>query len=122
MDSDQVNLSIPARPRFGQLVRVAGANIGVRLGWSIIDIDQLRDAIDESTSTLVGPVPQKGNLDATFEIDGDALKVTLQLTGDTEAVPGERVENFTAALEPLVDEVAIDAVAGEVRFTKSRSG
>lgn len=122
MDSDQVNLSIPARPRFGQLVRVAGANIGVRLGWSIIDIDQLRDAIDESTGTLVGPVPQKGNLDATFEIDGDALKVTLQLTGDTEAVPGERVENFTAALEPLVDEVAIDAVAGEVRFTKSRSG
>lgn len=122
MDSDVINLSIPARPRFGQLIRVAGANIGVRLGWPISDIDQLRTAIDESTGTLIGPVPQKDSLDATFEVVGDALSVTLQLTGDTESVPTERVDHCATTLESLVDESSIDAVSGEIRFTKSRSG
>lgn len=122
MENDVVSLSIPARPRFGQLLRVSAANLGVRLGWSIIDIDQLRVAIDESTTTLIGPVPQKGKLDATFRIVGDSLAVELVLADDNETIPAERVAHFTEVVEPIVTSAEVDPAGGRVTFTKDRSG
>jgi len=121
MENDDVNLSIPARPRFLQLVRVTAANIGVRLGWSIIDTDQLRTAVDECTATLVGPVPQPGNLHAKFHVGVDELQVELALAGENEAIPGERVEHFHEIIESLTTNADIDPIAGRITFTKARS-
>ena len=121
MEHDDVNLSIPARPRFLQLVRVTAANIGVRLGWSIIDTDQLRTAVDECTATLVGPVPQPGNLIARFHVGADELHVELALAGENEAIPGERVEHFHQIIESITTAADIDPVAGRITFTKVRT-
>jgi len=121
VESDVVNLSVPARPRFGQLIRVTGANMAARLGWSLVDIDQLRVALEASTDTLLGPLPKKGSLNAAFAVVGEALNVELGLTDGAEQIPNDRVQSFHEAVDSCVDSAKLDPAAARVFLTKSQS-
>jgi serine/threonine-protein kinase RsbW len=53
-DDGSVSLTVPARPEYLRLVRLAAADAGARAGLSIEDIDDLRIAVDELTYALIG--------------------------------------------------------------------
>ena len=57
VDDGSVTLTVPARPEYLRLVRLAAADAGARANLSIEEIDDLRIAVDELSYALIGDDP-----------------------------------------------------------------
>jgi len=57
VDEGSVSLTVPGRPEFLRLVRLAAADSGARADLSIDDVEDLRIAVDELTYALIGEHP-----------------------------------------------------------------
>lgn len=122
VSDDQISLTMPARPRYNKVVRVAAANLAMRLGWSLIEIDELRTVVDEASLMLVGPVPSKARLETCFMPGDDQdLAIELAMSGDVDGtIPTGRVEHFREVVAPLVDELSVDADGRSVSLRKAK--
>ena len=117
---DLISLTIPASPKFVRLVRIGAASIGRRRGLSVRAIDDLRLAVDETFTLLLGDAPHSGSVDVTFEVDDHELLVsaTQRLTRGPLAVEPESLVRFEVVLTDLVDRFAVDPETGVVQFAK----
>ena len=57
VDEGSVSLTVPARPEYLRLVRLAAADSGARADLSIDEVEDLRIAVDELTYALIGDDP-----------------------------------------------------------------
>jgi hypothetical protein len=71
-----VRLALPARPEFVRLARVTAAGLAARLGFTFVQDEELRSAIDELYFGLTGPegLPRTVHLrfllrDSTLELE-----------------------------------------------------
>ena len=74
---DVISLTIPSAVRFVRLARIGVASLARRKGMSVRSIDDLRLAIDETFSLLLGGVDHPGSMDVTFEVDAHELSVIV---------------------------------------------
>ena len=58
VDDGRVSLTVPARPEYLRLVRLAAADTGARAELSIEEVDDLRIAVDELSYALIGDDPR----------------------------------------------------------------
>ncbi len=121
---DSVSISIPAEPRYLQIVRLISAGLSSRLGFTLDEIEDLKIAVDELSAYLTGAQGREGFLDIRFDIHDDALHIH----GSGRFAPGTRVrteltEFSRMILSTVADEASLqgDGATPEFSIVKSRS-
>lgn len=119
-DTDVISLTIPGSVRFVRLARIGVASLARRKGLSVRSIDDLRLAIDETFSLLLGDADHDGAVDVTFEVDAYELTVLVsQRLSDGPVVVGDEAQaRFDVVIPDLVDRVEVDTTRGVVQFSK----
>ncbi len=120
VNADVISLTIPAAMRFVRLVRIAVASIGRRKGLSVRAIDDLRLAVDEAFSLLLGDRDHPGTVDVTFEVDEYEVLVSIVQRlddGPYESDP-EDLPRFDVVISDLIDRFEADPKIGVVQFSK----
>lgn len=105
-DNDRVVLSVPARGEFARTVRLASAELAVRVGMNIDDVDDVRLAVEEAFVFACERV-DVGEVTFSFALAEGSLELLLgplpgfcDDDGSTEA--GDRYACFI--LESVCDE------------------
>ncbi len=75
--SDQITLTLPAAPEFVRVARLTGAGLATRAGMGYDEVEDLRIAVGEACSLLIGPGNRSGTLTLTFGLEPDAINVEI---------------------------------------------
>lgn len=112
--SDQVELIVPVRPRFGSTLRVLTSALAADCGFSIDEIDDIRLGLSEVFNVLSDTV--SGDQEAS---EGHRVRVTFRpgqdhLAVTVHSIPGHSAplefdELATSILRSVLDDVTIDA-------------
>lgn len=122
MTSDEIRLTLPAVPDFARLARLTIAGLANRLGFSYDEVEDLRIAVGEACSMLIGPDGRDGVLDLTYDLEDDAI--TVQAQGqflDGAVVDADTALMSEQILRAVVDEFSFFPELMQVRFRKHRA-
>ena len=119
-----VSVDVPATPVFVQVLRNVVAGVAARLDMPIDQIEDLRLAVTEAASLLLGE-GDPTSLRMTIGRGDDMLDVTLTSDGRADPWPTERVSSSWPWLvvKGLTDEIRADRAEGagpSISFTKTR--
>jgi len=111
--SDQVRLTLPARPEFVRLARLVTAGLASRLGFSYDEVEDLRIAVDELCYLLVGAHGHEGDVVLTFSTSGQLLDVV----GEGRPASDEPLSPFSERiLDAVVESYEIQRTPQSVTF------
>ena len=118
-----VSVDVPATPVFVQVLRNVVAGVAARLDMPIDQIEDLRLAVTEAASLLLGE-GDPTSLAMTIGRGDDVLDVTLTSDGRADPWPTERVASSWPWLvvKGLTDEIRADRGEGagpSISFTKA---
>ena len=118
VDEGSVALSVPGRPEYLRLVRLAAADAGTRAELSIEDVEDLRIAVDELTYALVGDEPVDETLTLTYTVSPGLVEIEGSIPATGAAV--EVSDLSQSIIGAVVDdhEIVDDGVTRRFRFTK----
>jgi len=111
-------MQLPARPEFGRVIRVGGAAVALRQGFSFQEIDELRLAIDETIILLLDGVAPQDNIVATFRFRPEHLELEVSTT-NPGSYQGEAVARFSELTTPLLSRAEIDSDQGRIVIEKT---
>jgi hypothetical protein len=119
---DEIRLSLPAVPDFARLARLTIAGLANRVGFSYDEVEDLRIAVGEACSMLIGPEGRDGSLDLVYGLHADGLTVEAQ----GRFLDGVIIDADTALLSEqillaVVDEFSFEPDLMRVRFRKHRA-
>ena len=119
-----VSVDVPATPVFVQVLRNVVAGVAARVDMPIDQIEDLRLAVTEAASLLLGE-GDPTSLRMTIGRGDDRLDVTLTSDGRADPWPTERVSSSWPWLvvKGLTDEIRADRGEGagpSISFTKAR--
>jgi serine/threonine-protein kinase RsbW len=119
VDLGAVSLTVPRRPEFLRLVRLAAADSGARADLSIEDVEDLRIAVDELTYALMGEDAADDAADsAPLTLRFAVSPGVVEIEGSGEAV-GETAplsELSRNIISAVVDEYDLADEGGVRRF------
>ena len=117
--NDEIRLSLPASPEYARIVRLTAAGLASRLGFTYDEVEDLRIAVGEACSHLLGVDGKDGTLLVTYILDADLI--TIEAVGDFGAVVASEpsADLSTQILEAVVDEHVLEQ--DRVRLVKRRS-
>ncbi len=118
MRHDEVRLALPAAPEYARIARLTVAGLATRLGFSYDEVEDLRIAIGEACSVLIGE-PPAGRLEVVCRLEDDALEVEARTDGVTRNGT-DGAELTEQILSAVVDEHRIDARRHKVWLRKQR--
>jgi serine/threonine-protein kinase RsbW len=101
VDEGSVSLTVPGRPEFLRLVRLAAADCGARADLSIDDVEDLRIAVDELTYALIGENPVDELLTIRYVASPGVVEIEGSYAALGEAVVSELSQTIIGA---VVDE------------------
>src|SRR5688500_1126530 len=113
---DEVRLAVPALPSFVRLARVTASGLASRLGFSYDEGADLRLAIDELCSSLIGSRGKPGMVELRYLVRAEALEVHGIGRFDASAgvvTPTPLTELSQRILDALVDEHSLSANGGK---------
>ena len=118
--ADEVVLTLPAAPEFVRLARLTCAGLATRIGMGYDEVEDLRIAVGEACSLLIGAGARAGALTLTFGLAPAALSVTiLGRFEDTRAADEEDNTSLSdQILDAVVDEHEVDLAADRVWISK----
>jgi serine/threonine-protein kinase RsbW len=119
-----VSVDVPATPVFVQVLRNVVAGVAARVDMPIDQIEDLRLAVTEAASLLLGE-GDPTSLRMTVGRSDDLLDVTLSSDGRADPWPTERVSSSWPWLvvKGLTDEIRAERSEGanpSISFTKAR--
>lgn len=121
--ADEIQLELPASPEYGRVARIAAANLALRRGFSLDEIDDLRLVMDEAAVMLLGPGLDAQRLDIAFSVFDNTVSVDARLQApDDISLPIDRVERFAELVGELIDEFSIDRASRRLTLSKTRVG
>ena len=109
-----VRLSVPASLEHIRIVRLTASGVASRLGFDVDDIENLRIAVDELTSTVIDATAG-GVLDVTFSSGAGELRID----GRAPMTPGADLaldELSGQILNAVCDKYEVRANDGYARF------
>ena len=110
--NDDVELALPAKPELLSLARLTVAAVASRADFDYEEIEDLRLAIDELCSPLVGHNGRPGKLCLRYSWGGSELEVSCMVVdngdGHDEVVAPDENELSDRILDALVDEHGSD--------------
>jgi serine/threonine-protein kinase RsbW len=103
--TDAVDLRVPADPAYLSVVRTATAGLAARLKLTLDEIEDLRIAVDEACSLLLGGRSHPGRtLNASFSVGNSTISVVI--AGPVETLPAGASFSWTV-LRALAGDVVI---------------
>jgi anti-sigma regulatory factor (Ser/Thr protein kinase) len=114
-EEHEIVLTIPARPEFLRLARLAAADVGSRCGLGYEEVDDLRIAVDELSHAIMG-VPGRSSpttLEIRFTVLDDGVVIEASCANDCEP---DLNELSSAILAAVVDEHELSSGGGTSRF------
>jgi len=115
---DEVVLTLPAAPEFVRLARLTCAGLATRIGMGYDEVEDLRIAVGEACSLLIGAGARKGTLTLSFGLDSDALGVTIVGGFDGPGTASDDSGLSDQILDAVVDEHEVDLVQDRVWISK----
>jgi serine/threonine-protein kinase RsbW len=116
---DEVVLTLPAAPEFVRLARLTCAGLATRIGMGYDEVEDLRIAVGEACSLLIGAGARKGTLTLTFGLDADAVGVTIAGGFDGPGVAADDTGGLSdQILDAVVDEHEVDLAGDRVWISK----
>lgn len=113
--TERIELTVPGRPEYVVVVRLASAAIAGRMAFSFDDIEDLKVAIGEvCTAAILEGAP---NVRVTFEVGGDGLAVLVRHHAAKPRRHAADEELDKLLVRVLMDEVSTDVDGGE-RLTR----
>lgn len=121
--TDEVELCVPAKPELLSLARLTVAAVASRADFAYEEIEDLRLAIDELCSPLVGHTGRPGQLRLQYRWDDTSIEVSCR-ADDGGDVDDEENELSDRILDALVDEhgTSNDSGGRRVWLRKRRHG
>jgi serine/threonine-protein kinase RsbW len=116
---DEVRLTLPAVPEYARIVRLTAAGLASRLGFNYDEVEDLRIAVGEACSHLLGNDGHDGTLSVIYRLAPDAI--TIDAVGEfNDGSAGEEVPTLSEQiLNAVVDDHEIDG--RRVRLVKRRT-
>jgi serine/threonine-protein kinase RsbW len=114
IDDGSISLTVPTRPEFLRLVRLAAADTGARANLSIEEIDDLRIAVDELTYAIIGEEPVDDSL--TLRYAASAGLVEIEGACAARITPAEVSSLSRSIIGAVVDEYEVFDRDGLRRF------
>ena len=119
---DQVKLEFPGSPEYGRVARIAAAQLALRRGFSLHEIDDLRLVMDEAAVMLLSPGLEVERIELTYSMQDDTVRVDVQaLPPDGPPISADRIDRFGELAGDLIDEYTVDATARRLTISKTRS-
>ena len=117
---DVISLALPADPRYGRVARVAATGIGMRIGMSWPDIQDLGLAIDETVILLLRPEGADGEMTFTFTVQPDQLVVDAVSTSRTDEFWADdaAITRFEEIVDDVIDVHTLDRSGRRVTLVK----
>jgi hypothetical protein len=117
---DVISLALPADPRYGRVARVAATGIGMRIGMSWPDIQDLGLAIDETVILLLRPEGADGEMTFTFTVQSDQLVVDAVSTSLTDEFWADdaAITRFDEIVDDVIDVHTLDRSGRRVTLVK----
>ena len=115
---DRVVLTLPAAPEFVRLARLTCAGLATRIGMGYDEVEDLRIAVGEACSLLIGSGDRPGTLTLTFTLEPEAVTVTIVgAFGGADGGPSDTGLS-DQILDAVVDVHRVDLAADTVALTK----
>jgi serine/threonine-protein kinase RsbW len=119
LTNDEIRLSLPAVPEYARIARLTAAGLATRLGFSYDDVEDLRIAVGEACSILLGSEAGGGRIDVAYRVADNAIEI--EVTGNGDTTVGEDTELSDQILAAVVDTHEVDAGGRRVALVKRRS-
>jgi serine/threonine-protein kinase RsbW len=107
IQADMVTIKLPAAGAYLSVLRTATAGLAARLDFTLDEIEDLRIAVDEACAMLLAQAVPGADLDCTFTLNGDSIRVGVSVL----TLDGQQPSRDTFAWTVL------SALAGEVDST-----
>lgn len=119
---ETVSISIPASPRYLQVVRLVAAGLASRLTFTIDEIEDLKIGVDELAAYLTGTQGRNGSLSITFSVGTDEIAITgVGRFEQGDKVRTELTEFSKQILKSVADTAVLEEVEGLPTFTLSKN-
>ncbi len=115
---DEVVLTLPAAPEFVRLARLTCAGLATRIGMGYDEVEDLRIAVGEACSLLIGSGSRAGTLTLTFGLDAHEVGVTIVGGFDGPAAAAEDSSLSDQILDAVVDRHEVDLAQDRVWIAK----
>ena len=117
---DEIRLVLPAEAEYGRIARITASSLALRLGFSFVDIEDLRIALDELVILLLRPEGSAGSISITFTVAADRLTIDATTTAglDQPWVDEAALTRFEELVGELVDDHHIDDDGRRVHLEK----
>jgi anti-sigma regulatory factor (Ser/Thr protein kinase) len=113
--SERITLSVPGRPEYVVVVRLAAAAIAGRMAFSYDEIEDLKVAVGEvCTAAILEGGPE---VNVFFEVERDRLAVEVRHRPDARGRPRREEELDKLLVRVLMDQVATE-MDGPERVTR----
>ena len=119
MIDDTITLTLPAVADFVRLARLTVASVATRVGFDYEEIEDLRIAVGEGCSLLIGSGGDGGRLILHFDASPAGLGVRIERDPSVAVAVPDGVDLSAQILDAVVDRY--DFVAGEGRMTLNKS-
>lgn len=120
---DQVQLELPASPEYGRVARIAAAQLALRRGFSLHEIDDLRLVMDEAAVMVLSPGLGIERIEVTYSMQDSTVRVDLRaLPAEGPPLTADSIERFGQLVGDLMDEYTVDATARRLTLSKTRTG
>lgn len=120
LTDDEIRLAVPASPEFVRLARLTAAGLANRVGFSYDEVEDLRIAVGEACSLLIGTTGREGSVSLVFRLGNDELEVEAVASTPAGASDREDADHALSAsiLDAVVDD--FDVSPGAVVLRKRR--
>lgn len=121
LDDEDVVLTLPASPEFGDVARLTVGELARRRGFRATDWEDLETAVVHTLHLLERDDTERVRF--TFGFRSEEIVVQAELTSPAgrRAIAAAADDRFRARVAGLVDEVGVDHERGRVRFRKARA-
>ncbi len=121
MTEDEIRLAVPASPEFVRLARLTAAGLANRVGFTYDEVEDLRIAVGEACSHLIGTGGRAGSVSLVFRLGANEVRIEAKASGAAGPSDGDTADPAMSAqiLDAVVDEFHL--ARGAVFLRKRRA-
>jgi len=122
-NSDQVQLILPTSPTYEKVAQTTIAHLGIRSGFSLKEIEDLRSVMKETTNLFLSTRQWENPLHLNYQFSQRRMQVTVasQTTAPLQ-IEEDTFEAFQATVLPLVNEIVVNKEKAWVVFEIAPEG
>jgi len=106
LTDEEIRLAMPASPEFVRLARLTAAGVASRVRFTYDEVEDLRIAVGEACSLLIGSEIRPGNLELVFRTRPDEIVIEVRAMTNgavTDGPPDGGSALSAQILESVVD-------------------